>query len=43
VYELDTSGRRVASVPCRVKGGALRFRVSTSGPHGGRMYYEIAR
>ena len=43
VYELDTSGRRVASVPCRVKGGALCFRVSTSGPHGGRMYYEIVR
>jgi hypothetical protein len=43
VYELDTSGWRVAPVACRVKGGALRFRVSTFGEHGGRMYYEITR
>ena len=43
VYELDTSGKRIAIIPSRVQNGTLRFNVSTSGPYGGRMYYEIAR
>ena len=42
VWSLDTTGRRVGIVPSRVEGGALRFRVSTRGPEGGRIFYEIA-
>ncbi|MBR4615138.1 MAG: hypothetical protein IKO55_05980, partial [Kiritimatiellae bacterium] len=43
VWALDTAGRRVAEVPAAFSDGALRFRVSTRGPEGGRLYYEIVR
>ena len=48
VWALDTAGNRIAEVPCdlAVSGAArdiLRFRVSTAGPEGGRIYYEIVR
>lgn len=43
VFALDTSGRRVASVPSRVENGVLRFTVSTRQPFGGCLYYEIVR
>ena len=43
VYALDTAGNRVAEVPAKLENGALRFRVSTAGPDGGRIYYEIVR
>lgn len=41
IYELDTSGRRMCVIPSRIVNGTLCFTVSTSGPRGGRMYYEI--
>lgn len=41
VYALDTAGNRTGEIPCALENGALRFRVSTAGPNGGRMYYEI--
>jgi len=43
VYELDTAGNRVGSLPTEAKDGALAFDVSTRGPRGGRIYYEIAK
>ena len=43
VFELDTAGNRVAEIPARAHSGALRFTVSTNGPRGGRIFYEIAR
>ena len=43
VFALDTTGRRVGVVPSRVEGGALRFRVTTRGQEGGRIFYEIIR
>ena len=43
VWALDTAGRHVAEVPAAFADGALRFTVSTHGPEGGRIYYEIVR
>lgn len=43
VWSLDTAGHRIAEIPSMVLDGALRFRVSTDGPAGGRIYYEILR
>ena len=43
VWSLDTAGNRVGEIPSRVEDGILRFTVSTRGPHGGRIYYEITR
>ena len=43
VYELDTSGRRIETVPCRQTAEGIAFTVSTDNPQGqGRIYYEIA-
>ena len=43
VFALDTAGNRIAGVPATFENGALRFRVCTAGPEGGRIYYEIVR
>jgi hypothetical protein len=43
VYALDTAGNRTGTIPAVFDGGTLRFRVSTAGPDGGRIYYEIVR
>ena len=43
VWSLDTAGHRIAEIPSTLRDGALRFRVSTDGPAGGRIYYEILR
>ena len=43
VWALDTAGSRIAEVPVFFDDGALRFRVSTRGPEGGRLFYEIVR
>ena len=43
VYELETSGRRLGTVPTEAKDGRLRFTAAVDGPHGARMLYEIAR
>ena len=43
VYELETSGKRLGTVPAEVKGGKLSFTASVDGPHGARMLYEIVR
>ena len=41
VYALDTAGNRTGEIPSALENGALRFRVSTASPNGGRIYYEI--
>ena len=44
VYELDTSGRRLAPVPCQQTDGGIAFTVSTDNGQGqGRIYYEIGK
>ena len=43
VYELETSGRRLGTVPAEVKGGNLCFTAAVDGPHGARMLYEVTR
>ena len=43
VWSLDTAGNRTTEVPSQWKDGVLRFRVSTNGPDGGRIYYEVVR
>ena len=43
VYELETSGKRLGTVPAEVKDGKLCFTAAVDGPHGARMLYEIAR
>ena len=43
VYALDTSGARLAPVPCRAAGGKLSFTASVRGPEGARMLYEVVR
>ena len=43
VYALDTAGNRTSKIPAVFEAGALRFRVSTNGPEGGCIYYEIVR
>ena len=42
VYEIDTAGRRRREIQSAVENGRLSFAVSTSGPDGGRLHYEIA-
>ena len=42
VYEIDTAGRRRREIPSAVENGRLSFAVSTSGPDGGRLHYEVA-
>ena len=41
VWALDTAGNRVGEIPAVLDDGVLRFRVSTAGPQGGRIFYEI--
>ena len=43
VHELDTAGNRIGKLPVSTSGGVLSFEVSTCGPHGCRIYYEIVR
>lgn len=43
VYELDTVGNRTGEISSEVRNGRLEFSVSTHGPRGGRIYYEIVR
>ena len=43
VYALDTTGARIAPVPCRSEGGKLSFTASVRGPEGARMLYEVVR
>lgn len=43
VFEIDTAGNRIGALSVTAKDGALAFTVSTRGPNGGRIYYEIAR
>lgn len=43
VYELETSGRRLGTLPTEVRGGRLEFTASVPGPHGARILYEIAQ
>ena len=43
VYALDTTGARIAPVPCRVEDGKLAFTASVRGPEGARMLYEVVR
>ena len=42
VYELDTAGRRIRTIPCRYSDEGIFFTVSTDNGQGeGRIYYEI--
>ena len=41
VYELDTSGRRVATVPATAGNDRLRFTADVEGSRGARILYEI--
>ena len=43
VYELETSGRRLGTLPSEVRGGRLEFTASVPGTHGARILYEIAQ
>ena len=43
VYELDTAGRRKRRMPCAAKDGRLCLEVSTKGPDGGRVCYEMVK
>jgi len=43
LYELRADGQRVRKLKTAVKGGKLTFTVSTDGPSGGRIYYEIVK
>lgn len=43
VYALSTSGERTGKVKTRVERGALSFEISTDGPAGGCIYYEIVK
>ena len=43
VYELETSGKRLGTVPAEVKDGKLCFMAAVDGPHGARMLYEVTR
>ena len=43
MFALDTTGARIASVPCRAEGGKLSFTASVRGPEGARMLYEVVR
>lgn len=43
VYALDLSGARTGKLKTSARGGCLSFEISTNGPEGGRIYYEIVR
>jgi len=43
VYELRADGTRAGKIKTSVKNGRLDFEVSTNGPRGGRIYYEIIK
>ena len=43
VYELDTSGKRLGTIPAEVRDGKLCFTAAVDGPHGARMLYEVVR
>ena len=43
VYELETSGKRLGSVPAESRDGKLCFTAAVDGPYGARMLYEIVR
>jgi len=43
VYELDTSGKRLGTIPAEVRDGKLCFTAAVYGPHGARMLYEVVR
>jgi len=43
VYELETSGKRLGTVPAEVKDGKLCFTAAVDGPHGARMLYEVVK
>ena len=43
VYELETSGRRLGTLPAEVRDGRLEFMASVPGTHGARILYEIAQ
>jgi len=43
VYELASNGERIREIPSSAANGKLVFTVSTNGPSGGRMYYELIR
>ena len=42
VWELETSGRRLAEMPKEIRDGKLAFTAAVRGPHGARLLYEIA-
>ena len=43
VYELETSGKRLGSVPAESRDGKLCFMAAVDGPYGARMLYEIVK
>lgn len=43
IYELASDGKRIRVIPHSTENGKLVFSVSTNGPSGGRMYYELIR
>ena len=43
VYELETSGKRLGTVPAEVKDGKLSFTASVDGPYGARMLHEVVK
>ena len=43
VYALDGRGKRVRTIKASTRGGRLQFDISTDGPDGGRIYYELVR
>lgn len=42
VWELETSGRRLDTIPSEVRDGKLVFTAEVRGPHGARLLYEVA-
>lgn len=41
VYRVDTTGKRIATVPTLIVAGRLTFRANVSGSNGAGFYYEI--
>lgn len=41
-WRLDTSGRRVAPLPVKVDGKQVILELTTEGPNGATLYYEVA-
>ena len=41
--ELETSGKRLGTIPAEVRDGKLCFTAAVDGPHGARMLYEVVR